>query len=263
MKRTLCILFVLLALVACNNRSWVQELKLKNPLKDSANVVSVYFCFDTIINDFEVSGILYPVCSPKTGWNEYENGVRLFFLSRKTGKEYVWTDWDENNYCFKNIFMSKNVYDIVHSEGFNGFHSGDTYVFGYDTTTYEYSNNSLLPYAEYQFYDADFDGEDELILGYYGGGPHGCTCYEIYDITDSALLIKSPIDEEGYFSIDVSTEFEPAKKIITNTIDDGAYACGSYVYKADEKGNLHRLYYASTVCDFDKNIISSDTTFYQ
>ena len=52
-------------------------------------------------------------------------------------------------------------------------------------------------------------------------------------------------------------------KVRTNTMDDGAYAWGSYVYKADEKGNLHRLYYASTVCDFDKNIISSDTTFYQ
>ena len=95
--------------------------------------------------------------------------------------------------------MSRNVYNIVHSEGFNGFKSGDTYIFHYDTTTVEYAKNPLLPYAEYQFYDADFDGEDELILGYYGGGPHGCTCYEIYDITDSALLLKSPIDEEGNF----------------------------------------------------------------
>ena len=102
-----------------------------------------------------------------------------------------------------------------------------------------------------------------MILGYYGGGPHGCTCYEIYDITDSTLLLKKPIDEDGYFSIDVSTEFDNAKRIITNTIDDGAYAWGTYVYKADENGDLHRLFYASFVSDFEHNIVSTDTTFYQ
>lgn len=242
---------------------WVSDLENKNLLKDSTNYISVYFRFDTIINDFEVSGILYPNYSENSGWSDMENGARLFFYSRKTGKEYIWTDWDESCSCFKNIFMSKNVYNIVHSEGFNGFKSGDTYIFDYDTTTAEYAKNPFFHYAEFQFYDADFDGEDELILGYYGGGPHGCTCYEIYDITDSTLLLKKTIDEDGYFSIDVSTEFDHAQKIITNTIDDGAYAWGSYVYKADEKGNLYRLYYASTVCDFDKNIISSDTTFYR
>ena len=31
---------------------WVQELAKKNPLKDSINITSVYFRFDTIINDF-------------------------------------------------------------------------------------------------------------------------------------------------------------------------------------------------------------------
>ena len=39
---------------------WVRELETKDMLNDSANTISVYFRFDTIINNFEVSGILYP-----------------------------------------------------------------------------------------------------------------------------------------------------------------------------------------------------------
>ena len=62
MKRLIPIfLTVLFACTHTNN--WVQELKNKNPLKDSTNYISVYFRFDTIINDFEVSGILYPFYS--------------------------------------------------------------------------------------------------------------------------------------------------------------------------------------------------------
>ena len=155
MKRIIPIFLIFFSACTSNQQTWVQELEGKNPLKDSTNYISVYFRFDTIINDFEVSGILYPDYSPKTGWSEYENGVRLFFHSRKTGKEYIWTDWDESCSCFKNIFMSKNVYNIVHSEGFNGFKSGDTYIFHYNTTTAEYAQNPLFPYTEFQFYDAD------------------------------------------------------------------------------------------------------------
>lgn len=242
---------------------WITNLESKNPLKDSTNYISVYFRFDTIINDFEVSGILYPYYSEQYGWSMYENGVRLFFHSRNTSKEYIWTDWDSECSCFKNYFMSRNVYNIVHSEGFNSFHNGDTYIFHYDTTPVKYANNDLLPFAEYQFYDVDFDGEDELILGYYFGGPHGSPSYEIYDMTNSELVLKSVTDEDGYFFLDTSTKFDSKNKTIVNTIHDGAYAWGEYVYQADRKGDLYRLYYASYVSDFEHNIVSADTTFFR
>ena len=263
MKRLIPTFLIILSACTSYQQNWVQELENKNPLKDCADVISVYFRFDTIINDFEVSGILYPNYSDKSGWSDMENGARLFFYSRTTGKEYIWTDWDSECSCFKNYFMSRNVYNIVHSEGFNSFHNGDTYIFHYDTMTAKYANNLLLPYAEYQFYDADFDGEEELILGYYTGGPHGSPSFEIYEITDSGLAMKSVIDEDGYFSLDSSTKFDPENKTITNTIDDGAYAWGEYVYQADENGDLHRLFYASFVSDFEHNIVSTETTFYQ
>ena len=191
MKRLIPILLTVLSSCTCHN-NWVQELENKNPLKDSADVISVYFCFDTIINDFEVSGILYPIYSPKTGWSEYENGARLFFHSRKTGKEYVWTDWSPKWRCHKNVFMSKNVYDIVMADDFKGFHNGDTYIFHYDTKPSIEPRSPIFPQAEYQFFDVDFDGEDELLLNYYRGGPKGCLASEIYDITDTALVLKYP-----------------------------------------------------------------------
>ena len=170
-----------------SNAEWVQELAEKNPLKDSANYTSVYFRFDTIINDFEVNGIFYPSYFPEYGWDAHENGVYLYFHSLNTGKEYCYTTWDNTCGCFSSYFMSINITNIVYDKSFGGFKNGDAYIFRYNTTIDTISDNSLLPYAEYQFYDADFDGEEELIIGSYVGGPHGSPCYDIYDMTDSAL----------------------------------------------------------------------------
>ena len=241
--------------------SWVQELESKNPLKDSTDIVSVYFRFDTIVNNWGVYGILYPSYHEKYGWSDFENEVLLFFCSRDSAKGYLWTDYDEKYHYFKNLFMSKNVADIVKAHDFKGFKNGDAYIFRYDTTIDTTANSPLLPYAEYQFYDADFDGEDELILGFYAGGPQGRTSFDIYDMTESGLVMKSVINDEN-FSLDTSTKFDLENKTITNTLYCGAFDWGEYVYKADEKGNLYLLYHASFVCDSKHNIISTDTTFY-
>ena len=200
MKRLIPILLTVLSSCTCHNK-WVQELESKNPLKDSTEYISVYFRFDTIINDFEVSGILYPNFSEEYGWSYAENGVRLFFRNLDTEKECVWTDWDAEVNNFKNTFMSKNIQDIVLSEDFKGFQDGDYYTFHYDTTTRKNPQNPLLPNAEYQFYDIDFDGEDELLLSYYHGGPKGCTAYEIYELTDTAIIKKEVVDLKKYHTL--------------------------------------------------------------
>lgn len=242
---------------------WVSDLERKNPLKDSTNYISVYFRFDTIINDFEVSGILYPYYFPKTGWSEYENGVRLFFHSRKTGKEYVWTDWDENCRCFKNIFMSKNVYDIIHSEGFNGFLSGDTYIFKYDSRPSTEPQSPILPYAEYQFLEIDFDGEDELLLHYFHGGPKASLVSEIYDITDTALILKHPEGYDGWFCIDENTIIDPNDKTIIKTCDCSMFHWVKYCYQVDDSTNMHLQYSIDYYLNSTKDSIISDTTFYR
>ena len=117
-----------------SNAEWVQELAKKNPLKDSANYTSVYFRFDTIINDFEVNGIFYPSYFPEYGWDAHENGVYLYFHSLNTGKEYCYTTWDNTCGCFSSYFMSINITNIVSSKPFAGYKNGDAYIFRYNTT---------------------------------------------------------------------------------------------------------------------------------
>ena len=246
-----------------SNAEWVQELAEKNPLKDSANDTGVYFRFDTIINDFEVNGIFYPSYFPEYGWDAHENGVYLYFHSLNTGKEYCYTTWDDTCGCFSSHFMSINITNIVCDKPFDGFKNGDAYIFRYNTTIDTTSDNSLLPYAEYQFYDADFDGEEELIIGSYVGGPHGSPCYDIYDMTDSRLVQKRADDGFSSFWLDSDSEFDSKNKQIRNTIYEGAYAWGEYIYNVNEEGQYHLLCHMYFVSDFDHNIQHSDTTFYK
>lgn len=246
-----------------SNAQWVLDLQQKNPLKDSANYTNVYFRFDTILNDFEVSGILYPRrVEEEYGWEAQESGVRLFFHNLKTDKEYLWTNMNYEEEAYKPYFMSINVTNIICEKRSKAFKDGDAYIFHYDTTTYKHSDNSLLPYAEYQFYDADFDGDNELILGYYVGGSHGSPSYEIYEITDS-VLVRKEVEDECCFGFDADTKFDSDNRIITNTLYEGAYAWGDYVYKVDETGDIHRWYHVYFVSDTNHNILSADTTFYQ
>lgn len=258
--------YLLLALAFCACRpTWVRELESKNPHRNAPNFICVYFRFDTIINDFEVSGILYPSYSDKIGWSDTDNGVLLFFHSLKTSKEYVWTDWDENAQGFRNLFASKNVQDICFAEGFKGFHDGDKYIFSYDTTSPNEPHNDLYPNAEYQFYDVDFDGEQELLINYYHGGPYSCTCYEVFEITDSALVRKEPVNEQdnSWFSLDDHTKFDAENKTITSYLYSGCYEWGEYVYRVDNKGDIYAAYSVHNTSDVDHKIIKSDTIFIQ
>lgn len=262
MKRLFPILLITLLFAACKP-AWVRELECKNPLRDSTRYTSVYFRFDTIINNFEVSGILYPAYDDVHGWNGYENGVRLFFHSLKTDKEYIWSGWDEQCHCFRNIFMSKNVYDIYFTKGFNGFK--DYYVFTYDTTPLPEPSNDLYPNAEYQFYDIDFDGDLELLINYYHGGPYSCTCYEVFEMTDSALVRKEVVNEPdiAWYSLDDHTEFDAKNKTITNNFYSGCCSWGEYFYRVDDKGDIYAVYSVHNTWDFDHEDIISDTTFVQ
>ena len=119
-----------------------------------------------------------------------------------------------------------------------------------------------MPYAEYQFFDADFDGEDELILGYYAGGPRGGVCFEIYDVLDTALVRKEPIGEHSYFCLDANSVIDQDNKMIINYLYNGCSEWGTYAYQADDEGNFRWLYYASTECDVEGKIYKSDTTFF-
>lgn len=251
----------LLCCISCTP-IWVRELETKDIQKGCANNISVYFRFDTIINGFVVSGILYPNYSKECGWSYAENGVRLFFASLDTDKEYVWTDWEEDSKCFKYTFMSKNVQDIVLSEDFKGFHDGNYYTFHYDISTQKNPQNPLLPNAEYQFYDIDFDGEDELLLNYYHGGAKGGSAHEIYEMTDTELVRKEVIGEEGYFALDGNTIINSEDKTITSFLWCSVSECGIYGYQVHDNGDIYSAYHIHNYVNPANDSLISDTTFF-
>ena len=159
--------------------------------------------------------------------------------------------------------MSKNVYDIVHSEGFSGFKNGDTYIFCYDTYQSENALNPFYPNAEYQFYDIDFDGDSELLLNYYHGGPKGGLMSEPYKITDTALVLITPIGDTSVFGFDENTTINPDNKTITNILYSGMCEWGTYCYQYDEKGDLYPLYSVDSYLNLTQDSIISGTTFYK
>lgn len=186
--------------VAQHDSAWVQELSQRNPFANDTNYTSVYFRFDTIVNGYDVRGIYFPTYAEENkhdrwhGWY-YESGVIMYFRNIATGQEYTFTDFDERCKSFKHIFMSKNVYDINTRTDFPGYTSGDAYIFHYD------DKDDAID-AEFLLLDVDADGEDELLIGYYKGGPYQSNAYDIFEITGSTLVdTKIMIDEYELISI--------------------------------------------------------------
>ena len=161
--------------------------------------------------------------------------------------------------------MSKNVFDIVTAQDFQGFKNGDSFTFKYNAQQSAEPENPLLPNAEYQFYDIDFDGKDELLLNYYHGGPKGCSMAEIYEITDTALVLKYPIGSDERFFIDENTIIDTDDKTITEVIKNSLYCedWSTFCYQADSVGELRLKYSTSYHHNPAKDSVICDTIFYK
>ena len=250
-----------------SNASWVQELKQRNPLKDSANITCVYFCYDTIVNDYKASGIFYPIYQEEYkndiwgGWS-YESGVYMIFHNVQTGKEFVFSKMGKwisgDDYC--EYFLSKNIMDIF-SNSFKGFGKDDAYVFKYHNEKV-CSENPLLLEADFQFADVDFDGEDELVICNHGGGPRGCNSFDFYDITADGLVKKKSVNEFSWFAFDEYTKFDTINKSFIWHASESYCQWGEYIYQADENGDFKCLCHLSYFNDEDNNRLIVDTTYY-
>ena len=250
-----------------SNASWVHELKQRNPLKDSANITSVYFCYDTIVNDYKVSGIFYPIYQEEYkndrwgGWS-YESGVYMIFHNVQTGKEFVFSNMGKwitgDDYC--ECFLSRNIMDIF-SHSFKGFGKDYAYVFKYHNEKV-CSENPLLLEADFQFADVDFDGEDELVICNHGGGPRGCNSFDFYDITADGLVKKKSVNEFSWFAFDEYTKFDTINKSFIWHASESYCQWGEYIYQADENGDFKCLCHLSYFNDEDNNRLIVDTTYY-
>ena len=250
-----------------SNASWVQELKQRNPLKDSANITSVYFCYDTIVNDYKVSGIFYPIYQEEYkndrwgGWS-YESGVYMIFHNVQTGKEFVFSKMGKwisgDDYC--EYFLSKNIMDIF-SNSFNGFGKEDAYIFKYHDEEV-CCENPLLLEADFQFADVDFDEEDELVICNHGGGQRGCNSFDLYDITADGLVLKESQNEVTWFAFDEYTKFDTINRCIIWHASESSCQWGEYIYQADKNGNLRCVRHLSYFYDEANNRQMVDTTYY-
>ena len=249
-----------------SNAAWVEELKKRNPLKDSANITSVYFRYDTIVNGYEVSGVFYPIYQEVYkndswgGWS-YESGVYMVFRNIETGNEFIfdkmgkWISGDDD--C--GYFISSNILDIF-SNSFKGFGKDDAYVFKYHNEQI-CSENPLLLDADFQFADVDFDGEDELVICNHGGGPRGSNSYDAYEVTTDGLVQKEPYNKSTcWFAITEDTRFDTINKCVICCLSESSCQWGEYIYQADENGNLKFIRHINYLHDTvnDKQIV--DTT---
>lgn len=253
---------------AVSNASWVQELKHRNPLKDSANITSVYFCYDTIVSDYEVSGIFYPIYQEEYkndrwgGWS-YESGVYMIFHNVLTGKEYIFSKmgkWiSRDDYC--EYFLSRNIMDIF-CDSFNGFGKGDAYIFKYHDEEV-CSENPLLLEADFQFADVDFDGEKELVICNHGGGPRGSNSYDAYEITTDGLLEKKTYNKpDCWFAFTEDTRFDTINKYVICSLSESGCQWGEYIYQADENGDLKYIRHINYIYDTENDVLITDTTEY-
>lgn len=249
-----------------SNAEWVQELKQRNPLKDSANITSVYFCYDTIVNDYKVSGIFYPIYQEEYkndrwgGWS-YESGVYMIFYNVQTGNEFVFSKMGKwisgDDYC--EYFLSRNIMDIF-SHSFKGFGKDDAYIFKYHDEEV-CSENPLLLEADFQFADVDFDGEEELVICNHGGGPRGSNSYDAYEITTDGLLEKKTYNNpDCWFAFTEDTRFDTINKCVICSLPESSCQWGEYIYQADENGDLKYIRHINYIYDTENDVLIADTT---
>ncbi len=178
--------------------------------------IKTYIVYDEPVNGYRVTGVFYPFDA-----NTETGQIELRFKPIKGGRTLVYStigEHEEGHPEWSYYFSGKNIFDVVFDEnGYvdkaSGFKNGETYHWHYHGTQDEYWTHSPLLYdAEFQFYDADFDGEDELLINTYYRGQIG-NYYKVYEITPQGLVLRKgkPFDD-----INNDTEFHPDTRTIVN-----------------------------------------------
>lgn len=250
--------------VSVSNFDWKQELEqkslqLKSPYVDNPDLVRVYFTFDTIVNDYKVTGIFYPTVDDA---KNHDGGVFLLMRNVVTGKEYEWTNYDHKSQTFTSAFISKNICDLIEDSAFSGFKDGDSYVFIYhnehDTMRWAgYDEPEIFPLksnAEFQFYDVDFDGRDELLISCYRCDLYRPKAFDVYELTNRGLKKRT-------MEINSFTRFDKNRNRTSTMAHNGPSQLILHEYESTGRGNLRLKWHTTYQLD-GNDIISSDTSYY-
>lgn len=214
-----------LLVLSCGNKS------------KSSQSIKVHIKYDCPISGYLVTGEFYPF------YAKSETGqVTLRFLSLDGESNFVYSnvgETEDGNPEAPAKFTGYNICEYIIADENIRFHDGDTLVFQYNTTPGIFENSPLYYYAEFQFFDVDFDGEDEfLVSDYYRG--RGGNNYEVYEITTEGLKEKS---FEPFDRISNITIFDAEERVITGVLHDGVFSSEYTEYKIAPDGNSAAVIY--------------------
>lgn len=201
----------------------------------SGHALSVQIKYDIPINGYVVSGEFYPFES------QSETGqVILRFNSLDGGQDFVYSnvgETEDGNPEAPSKFTGYNICEYIFADESIRFHDGDTLVFHYNTAPGIFEDSPLYYYAEFQFFDVDFDGKEEFLVSDYYRGKGG-NDYEVYEITPKGLKKKAfkPFDR-----ITNITVFNAERRVITDVLHDGVFSSEYTEYKISEDGNSAKV----------------------
>lgn len=208
----------------------------------SNHPLTVHIKYDEPINCYQVEGEFFPFnAQSETGQ------VELRFKSLTGGQDFVYTNVGKTEVGYPDNpskFTGYNIYEYIFADENARFHDGDTLTFHYNTEPGILKDSPLYYYAEFQFFDVDFDGVDEFLVNDYYRG-RGGNNYTVYEIGPDGLELKSftPFD-----IITNSTKFDAERMVITDELHDGVFASEYTEYKTALNGN-------SAIIISSKNIV--------
>ena len=192
---------------------------------NSPHPLTVHIKYDEPINCYQVEGEFSPFnAQSETGQ------VELRFKSLTGGQDFVYTNVGKTEVGYPDNpskFTGYNIYEYIFADENFRFHDGDTLTFHYNTEPGIPEDSPLYYYAEFQFFDVDFDGVDEFLVNDYYRG-RGGNNYVVYEIGPEGLELKSftPFD-----IITNSTKFDAERKVIIDEVNDGVFFSESTEYK--------------------------------
>ena len=189
---------------------WINRLNGVIPAGQD-RAIRVYVKYNRLVCGYEVTACWMPF----DAYSETGQWV-MNFRSVSGGRNFQYADTGK--------YSNPMLMDITFAKNFQGHRNGDVYYFDYvsatDSINREYYPNSPLGYyTPFQFFDADFDGKDELLVNDFGMDRQG-NSYTVFDITAKGLHRK---DYLPFAEIDNETEFYPAVGTIVLYAHDGVH----------------------------------------
>lgn len=201
----------------------------------SGHPLTIHIKYDKPINGYMVTGEFFPFN------DQSETGqVTLNFKSITGGRDFVFSNvgkFEDGNKKSPTKFTGYNICEFIFADENARFHDGDTLVFHYNTEPGIFKDSPLYYYAEFQFFDVDFDGKDEFLVSNYYRGKGG-NDYEVYEITPKGLKKKAL---KPFNRITNITVFDAERRVITDVTHDGVFSSEYTEYKISKDGNSAKV----------------------